>query len=73
VVKHLLASIRPRVHPQYGERGAKNWWLIHIILATGKAEIWRILVKGQPGQKVSETLSQQKAWCHVPVIPARKA
>jgi hypothetical protein len=29
-------------------------WLIPIILVTGKAEIGRIIVRGQPRQKVSK-------------------
>jgi hypothetical protein len=41
---------------------ARHWWLIPIILVIWKAEIGRITVQGQPGQKkVYETLSQQIA------------
>jgi hypothetical protein len=34
-------------------------WLMPIILATQEAEIRRIMVPGQPGQIVHETLSQK--------------
>jgi hypothetical protein len=35
---------------------------ISIIPATREVEIGRIIVKGQPRQKVSEPLSQQVSW-----------
>jgi hypothetical protein len=31
---------------------ARHWWLIPVILATQKAEIWRITVQSNPGQIV---------------------
>jgi hypothetical protein len=34
-----------------------------VILATQEAEIGRIMVQGQPGQKVHKTPSQQMAGC----------
>jgi hypothetical protein len=52
---------------------AKHQWLIPVILATWEAKIERIVVPGQPRQKVCKTPSQQKEiwvwWC-MPVIPA---
>jgi hydrogenase maturation factor len=38
---------------------AGNWWLIHVILATQKAEIRRIKVQNQPWETVHKTLSQK--------------
>jgi hypothetical protein len=38
-------------------RIAGHWWLTSIIPATQEAEIRRIVVQGQPGQIVLETLS----------------
>jgi hypothetical protein len=37
---------------------SRAWWLISIIPATQEAEIRRIVVQGQPGQKVTEVPSQ---------------
>jgi hypothetical protein len=31
---------------------AEGWWLICVILATQEAEIRRIMVQSQPGQKI---------------------
>jgi hypothetical protein len=45
----------------------------HILIPTTWAvEVWRTMVQGQLGQKVSETTSQpiSWAWWYVPVIPA---
>jgi hypothetical protein len=41
------------------------WWFIPIILATQEAELGRIMVQGQPVQKVSKTCipTNKKAWC----------
>jgi hypothetical protein len=36
----------------------QHQWLMTIILATWKTDIWRIMARGQPGQKVSLTPSQ---------------
>jgi hypothetical protein len=36
---------------------ARCWWLTPVILGTWEAEIRRIMVPGQPGQIVHETLS----------------
>jgi hypothetical protein len=32
-----------------------SWWLMPVILAIQKAEIWRIAVQGQPGEIVWKT------------------
>jgi hypothetical protein len=42
---------------------SQMWWLMSIMSATGKAEIGRIVLLGQPGQKVSETLFQPTSQC----------
>jgi hypothetical protein len=39
---------------------ARCQWLMPVILATQKAEIWRIAVQSQPGQIVLKILSQKK-------------
>jgi hypothetical protein len=33
-------------------RKSRAWWLIPIILTTQKSDVGRIVVQGQPGQKV---------------------
>jgi hypothetical protein len=43
---------------------ARFWWLTLIIAATWEAEGERIMVQGQPGQKVLKTLSQPIAGCN---------
>jgi hypothetical protein len=40
------------------------WWLTPVILVTWEEEIRRIVVQGQQGQNIYETLFQPiKAWC----------
>jgi hypothetical protein len=41
-------------------RQAGNQWVMPVILATQKAEIRRIKVQSQPGQKIQEILSKKK-------------
>jgi hypothetical protein len=36
---------------------ASHWWLISVTLATWKTEIGRVIIQGQPRQKVSKTPS----------------
>jgi hypothetical protein len=43
---------------------AGHWWLTPVIPATHEAEIRRIEVRSQPGQIVTETLSQKKKIHH---------
>jgi hypothetical protein len=47
------------------------WWLMPITPVTQEMESWKIVVHGQPQQKVSEKPSQQLswAWWWEPVIP----
>jgi hypothetical protein len=40
--------------------GAERQWFTPVILATQEAEIRRIMVQSQPGQKVHKTLSWKK-------------
>jgi hypothetical protein len=37
----------------------RPWWLMPVILVTQEAEIWKIMIQGQPGQIFHETLSQK--------------
>jgi hypothetical protein len=63
VTKHLINNLKE----------ARRQWLTPVILATWEAEIRRIMVRGQPRQKVGKTPSQPiKSWeqGHMPVIPA---
>jgi hypothetical protein len=41
----------------------KKWWFKSVILATWEAEIRRITVGGQSGQKVPKTSSQPTVGC----------
>jgi hypothetical protein len=38
---------------------AGRWWLTPVILAIQEAEIRKITIRSQPGQKVHKTLSQK--------------
>jgi hypothetical protein len=38
------------------------WWLALVIPTTPEADIGRIMVRGQPGQKVIKSSSQQISW-----------
>jgi hypothetical protein len=51
--------------------GCHRIW-VAIISVTQEVESWQIVIWGLPGQKISETLSQQiiQAWCQTPVVPA---
>jgi hypothetical protein len=49
------------------------WWVKSIILATQEAEVGKIMVQGQSGQKVHETSpisTNDWVWWYTPVIPA---
>jgi hypothetical protein len=47
-------------------------WLIHVIIAIEKAEICRIMVQGQPGQKVDKTFISTQGGAFLSSEPCRK-
>jgi hypothetical protein len=51
------------------------WWCTPVILAIQEEESGRIMVQGQPRQKVRETLSQQISrvwWCTAIILTIRR-
>jgi hypothetical protein len=73
---YLLFFFFPRKKSHVNNNNPRcfSWeqWLTPVILATREAEIRRIMVWGQPGQKVHKTpiSINSWAWWHVPVTQA---
>jgi hypothetical protein len=55
----VFLALQTKLFPLHNHSFARHWWLTPIILTTQEAEIRRILVQSQPGQRVPETLSRK--------------
>jgi hypothetical protein len=57
---YLIQTNMPFCFVLQNWRTARHRWLMHVILATQKTELRRIVVQSQPGQIVHKTLCQKK-------------